>query len=197
MSGDDFGRLIYLVLLGAVIASWFFVQNRQSMGKTLQQAALWGLIFIGFVAAYGLWENIKSDHATQVSYQDENTEVITLVRQSDGHFYATLSISGTEIDFLVDTGATDVVLSQRDAEKLGINVNELQFLGTANTANGPVKTALVQLRDIEFEGLVTDALPAYVNQGELNTSLLGMAYLNQMASIEIIGNKMLLRAPTR
>lgn len=193
MTGDDFGRLIYLVLLATVIASWFFVQNRQSMGKTLQQAALWGLIFVGFVAAYGLWENIKSDHATQSSFQEGNGEVITLARQRDGHFHTTLTISGTDIEFLVDTGATDVVLSQSDAQRLGIDVDTLQFLGTANTANGVVKTARVQLSDIVFEGITTPSLTAYVNQGDLSISLLGMSYLNQMSSIEIAGNQMILR----
>lgn len=193
MNSDDIGRLIYLVLLGTVIASWFFVQNRQSMGKTLQQGALWGLIFVGFVAAYGLWENIKSDHASQSVVREGNSDAITLNRQSDGHFYATLSVSGTEVDFLVDTGATDVVLSQSDAQKLGIDINDLKFLGTASTANGPVKTARAQLSDIEFEGITTPSLTVYVNQGDLHTSLLGMTYLSQMASIEIVGNKMILR----
>ncbi|AML53125.1 retropepsin-like aspartic protease family protein [Falsihalocynthiibacter arcticus] len=193
MNGDDTGRLIYLVLLGTVIASWFFVQNRQSMGKTLQQGALWGLIFVGFVAAFGLWENIKSDHATQSSFQGGDGEIITLVRHRDGHFYAELTISNARLEFLVDTGATDIVLSQTDAQKLGIDVNDLQFFGTANTANGVVKTARVQLADIEFEGIKTPRIAAYVNQGDLNISLLGMSYLSQMSSIEIAGDKMILR----
>lgn len=192
MSGDDFGRLIYLVLLGAVVASWFFVQNRQSMGKTLQQIALWGLIFVGFVAAYGLWDNIQDDHAIQTSISNADAQQITLQRQGDGHFYATLSIAGAPIDFLVDTGATDVVLTPKDAAAIGIDINNLKYLGTASTANGTVKTAFISLEDIDFEGLKTDRLPAYVNSGELNISLLGMGYLDQMQRIEIVGNKMIL-----
>lgn len=192
MSGDDFGRLIYLVLLGAVVASWFFVQNRQSMGKTLQQAALWGLIFIGFVAAYGLWQNIQDDHAVQSSFSAEDAQHISLDRQSDGHFYATLNIGGTPIEFLIDTGATDIVLTPKDAASIGVDVSNLKYLGTANTANGTVKTAFISLEDIDFEGFKTDRLPAYVNSGELDISLLGMGYLDQMRRIEIVGDKMIL-----
>ncbi|WP_380051840.1 TIGR02281 family clan AA aspartic protease [Falsihalocynthiibacter sp. SS001] len=171
------------------MASWFFVQNRQSLGKTLQQALLWGLIFVGFVAAFGLWENIKDDHAAQISTGD----TIVLERQRDGHFYATLLIDGTPIEFLVDTGATDVVLSRSDAERLGIDLDELRFLGVANTANGQVKTARVQLNNLQFEGLETPTLAAYVNDGALDISLLGMGYLRQMDRIEIAGDKMIMQ----
>ena len=45
MDGDNLARLIYLVLLGSVIAGYFFAQNRNNLGKTAQQAAVWGLIF--------------------------------------------------------------------------------------------------------------------------------------------------------
>ena len=51
MSAMDYGNLAYLVLLGAVVVFWFVVQNRQSLNKTLQQGAVWGLIFLGVIAA--------------------------------------------------------------------------------------------------------------------------------------------------
>ncbi len=46
MSAMEYGNLAYLVLLGAAIVIWFFVQNRQSLNKTMQQGAVWGLIFL-------------------------------------------------------------------------------------------------------------------------------------------------------
>ncbi len=59
MDGTDLARLSYLVLLGAVIVFWFVVQNRQSMGKTLQQALIWALLFLGVIAGVGLWEDVR------------------------------------------------------------------------------------------------------------------------------------------
>jgi len=58
-------RLIYLILLLLMVAGWFFAQNRLNMNKTLQYAAIWGLIFVGFVAAIGLWEDISRTTANQ------------------------------------------------------------------------------------------------------------------------------------
>ncbi len=59
MSSLAFGNLAYLVLLGGVLVFWLFVQNRESLGKKAQAAAAWGLIFLGTIAAIGLWDDIR------------------------------------------------------------------------------------------------------------------------------------------
>ena len=57
----------------------------------------------------------------------------------------TLEINGTPVRFMVDTGASDIVLSRRDAERVGIDPAALGYLGRARTANGTVPTARVRL----------------------------------------------------
>ena len=59
MQDFDFARLTYLVILGSVLVVWFVAQNRASLGKLAQQALIWGLIFVGALAAVGLWEDIR------------------------------------------------------------------------------------------------------------------------------------------
>ena len=49
------------------------------------------------------------------------------------------------VRFMVDTGASDIVLSRRDAERVGIEPGSLSYLGRARTANGAVATAPVRL----------------------------------------------------
>ena len=72
MNGDDYGRLIYLGLLLVAVGSWVFVQNRQGIGKTLQQLAIWAFIFLGVIAGYGLWDDIRTTVSPQQSVlQDE------------------------------------------------------------------------------------------------------------------------------
>ncbi|MEO1140564.1 MAG: TIGR02281 family clan AA aspartic protease, partial [Pseudomonadota bacterium] len=60
MNGDDTARLLYLALLGGAVVVWFFAQNRNSLGKTAQQAVVWGLIFVGVIAGVGLWGDIRN-----------------------------------------------------------------------------------------------------------------------------------------
>ena len=176
-------RIIYLGLLLLALAGWFAAQNRPSIGKSLQMALVWGMIFLGSMAIYGLWQDITSSHKAQ-TIQDNGAIVVH--RAKDGHFYLTLKVNNIDLEFLIDTGASDIVLSQQDAIKIGIDPKSLVFLGRAKTANGTVPIAYVQLNKVQLEGHLDDYVKASVNSGIMNKSLLGMSYLNRYSRIEIL-----------
>ncbi len=189
MTEDQIGNLIYLSLLGGAIAGWYLVNQRTQLNKTLQYAALWALIFIGVVAAYGLWEDLQGTIRPQQSVFAEQG-LIELPRERDGHYYITLDINGAPVRFVVDTGASAMVLTKSDAARAGLHPEDLVFLGEAMTANGPVRTAPVRLDEVALGPVVDRNLRAYVNEGEMDTSLLGMEYLNRFNRLEISGGKM-------
>lgn len=191
MSADDTGQLIYLVLLGAVIGSYFFVSGRKQLGETARAASLWVFIFIGVIVAYGLWNDVKDTVMPQQTVSIEQG-TIEVPRRPDGHFYMTLDVGGTPVEFVVDTGATDVVLSLADAGRLGFERDALFFDGQASTANGIVRTATVRLNDVSVSGIDEGTVRASVNEGDLETSLLGMSYLQRFGRIEIRGDRLLL-----
>jgi len=184
MGEYEIGRFIYLVILLVAVGSWVFVQNRQSIGKTLQMFAVWGFIFLGVIASYGLWEDIRQTVRPQQSVAVDAGRV-EVPRSPDGHYYLTLDVNGEAIEFLVDTGASQVVLNARDAERAGIDTDNLAYLGRARTANGEVRTASVWVDDISLGGITDRNVRVWVNQGELEQSLLGMGYLQRWSSIEI------------
>jgi aspartyl protease family protein len=186
MNGDDIGNLAYLGLLGAVLVGWFITQNRQSLGKLAQQAVAWGLIFLGVIAAIGLWGDIRQTIQPRQSVVRADNSV-DLPRAPDGHFYLTLMVNDVAIDFMVDTGASQVVLTQEDAEKVGLKVADLAFTGRATTANGQVRTAPVRLTQVSLGPISDRNVRAWVNEGELQQSLLGMSYLQRWSKIEITG----------
>jgi aspartyl protease family protein len=190
MNADQIANLAYLGLLAAAVGGWFIVQNRGNMGRMAQLAAIWGLIFLGVIAAYGLWSDIRQDIAPQQSVISDSR--IEIPRGRDGHYMLTLKVNGTPVDFVVDTGASDVVLSQRDAERVGLDPEGLSYLGTAQTANGTVRTAAVMLDSVTLGKIEDQNLRAVVNEGELDGSLLGMAYLNLYQRIEIEDGMMVL-----
>lgn len=190
MTGDDIGNLIYLVLLGAVVGGYFFTQSRRDLGKTAQQAAIWGLIFVGAIAVAGLWEDISNTVSPRQSVAVDGSVVVP--RGFDGHYHMDLQIDGTEVAFIVDTGASDMVLSQQDARRVGIDVEGLAWLGEAQTANGVVPIARVSLGEVRLGDIVDRGVSASVNGGEMDTSLLGMSYLQRFGRIEIAGDRLVL-----
>ncbi len=191
MSGDDFGQMIYLVLLGAAIAGYFLAENRQNLGKVAKQATVWGLLFLGVIAGYGLWDGIRDDVMPRQSVVAE-TGQIEVPRGFDGHYYLVLRLNGKPVEFVVDTGASDVVLTQQDARLVGIDPTTLAYTGRAYTANGEVRTAPTRIATVSLSGIEDRNLRAVVNQGDMDQSLLGMAYLSLFEKIEISSDKLIL-----
>jgi aspartyl protease family protein len=65
------------------------------------------------------------------------------------------------------------------------------YTGTASTANGIVRTARVTLDEVQLGPFTDEGFPAYVNDGQMDGSLLGMDYLRRYR-IQIEGNAMVL-----
>ena len=184
MEDLDYGRLLYLLLLLGVVGSWVFVQNRQSLSTTMQQIAIWAFIFLGVIAGYGLWDDIRQTVRPQQSVLGETGQV-TVPRAADGHYYLTVAVNGAPVNFLVDTGATAVVLTTDDARRAGFDPDTLAFVGRAQTANGEVRTAPVWVEELSLGTFQDRNFRVSVNGGEMDKSLLGMTYLQRWSSIEI------------
>lgn len=192
LDSDQIMRLVYLGVWGTVLIGYFLIARTQGIGQSLRQLLLWGLIFVGVAAGYGLWQDVSEQ--TQVTVTGEG--VIALRAGRDGHFHLALDVNGTPVQFIVDTGASELVLSQEDAARVGLDPKSLPYLGTARTANGTVRIARVTLNDVVLaaDGLnIRDRnVPAFVNEGQLDVSLLGMTYLRRYARIAIEGDVLLL-----
>ncbi|GGD98763.1 aspartyl protease family protein [Gemmobacter megaterium] len=190
MDGDDFARVAYLILLGSAVGGWLIVESRGRMGQMARQALAWLLIVVGLAAGYGLWTDFDLRSPQQAVLRQDGQ--IVVARAPDDHFYLTLDIGGTPVRFMVDTGATNIVLSDHDTDRLGIDRRGLAFLGTAQTANGVIRTARIPLRDIRLEGEPLGDMPAWVGDGPLGISLLGMDFLNRFQKVEMSRDRLVL-----
>ena len=189
MADFDNARLIYLIVLLVMIAGWFFMQTRDGLNKSLQHAAVWAMIFVGGAAAVGLWQDI-SRNPNQTLISDAGQIIVP--RSRDGHYYLNVQINGADVRFVVDTGATDMVLTKSDAERAGLDPDQLTYLGRANTANGEVRTAFVRLDAVQLGDVTDRNLVAVVNEGQMAQSLLGMGYLQRWGRLEIANNELIL-----
>jgi aspartyl protease family protein len=190
MDGETLARVGYLAIILVALGGWALVEFRQRMGQALRMAMAWGLIFVGVVAGYGLWTDIRQDVLPMQEVAQDGT--VEVPQAGDGHYYLTLVINGTPVPFMVDTGASGMVLAETDAARLGIDPASLMFLGEASTANGVVRTARVTLPTVELGPFRNVDFRAYVTEGELEQSLLGMDYLRQFR-MEFAGGKLILR----
>ncbi len=192
MESFEIADLIYLVLLLLLLlAGYGFARPLQNLGKKFGHASAWILIFVAVTAGYGIWSDIRNSHAPRQSVMAATGQVTT-PRHFDGHFYLTLRLNGVPIEFVVNTGATEVVLSEADARAVGINMDRLIYTGLAMTANGEVRTAPARVSLTELEGIEDRNLRVWVNEGEMDGSLLGMRYLRLFEKIEMTSDTLTL-----
>ncbi len=188
MDGDNTARLVYLGLLLASLGGWIMVEFRGRMGQAMRTGMAWVMIFVGTMAGYGLWGDIRNDIMPMQTTEGGH---VIIPRGGDGHYHPSLTIGGQTVSFMADTGASSVVLSPEDARSLGIDPSALTYLGQAMTANGMVRTATVTLNDVSFGPFHDDRIVAQVNEADMDGSLLGMDYLGRF-SVTMAEDQMIL-----
>jgi aspartyl protease family protein len=145
--------------------------------------------------------NETSDSPSSASASSEHTagqsnneldRSIELIRDRNGYFYADVQINGAPVHMVVDTGATVVALSRDDARMAGvatsIGMNDVVGQG----ADGDVKGEEVTLDRVALGDKTVERVPAIVLSSG-SQSLLGQSFLSKFASVQIEGDRMLLR----
>jgi aspartyl protease family protein len=167
--------------------------------------------YLGFLLVVGLGASLLTTAPNELAVKDPPLEVlqatpgpppaelqqtmgeaVTLDRHADGHFYADVQVNGTPVRMLVDTGASGLALSRADARRagLGISIGMPDVVGQG--AGGAVKGEYVTLDRVSLGGASASAVPAVVLDGG-GQSLLGQSFLGRFASVEIRGDRLVLR----
>jgi aspartyl protease family protein len=112
---------------------------------------------------------------------------------SNGHFHVEGRIDGRRMDFMVDTGASVIALTERDAAMLGIHPAEGEYSAMVRTANGVVRAAPIQLNMVEIDDImVRDVAAMVMPDGALSDNLLGLSFLSRLHRYEYSGGKLVL-----
>jgi aspartyl protease family protein len=113
-----------------------------------------------------------------------------LERSPDGHFYADAQVNGAPVRFMIDTGATIVALTRDDAQRAGIQFGSDRAL--VRGVGGPVEVIPVTIDRLAIGSLAATQVDAAVAD-DLGVSLLGQSFLSRVGSVEIRGDRMVLR----
>jgi aspartyl protease family protein len=118
---------------------------------------------------------------------------LTLDADRQGHFKTEARIDGRYVDFLVDTGASMVVLRETDAARSGIRPRPSDYTAIVSTANGKIKAAPAKLDRIEIGGITVYDVPALVLPDEvLGQNLLGVSFLSRLKRYEYANGRLVL-----
>ena len=117
----------------------------------------------------------------------------TIARDARGHFQVDASLNGRRIDFIVDTGASVVVVRETDAARLGIHPLPRDYTATVATANGNIQAARAQFNSVEVGGIrIFDVAGLVLPDEALSQNLLGLSFLSRLRRFEYANDKMVL-----
>lgn len=114
-------------------------------------------------------------------------------REPDGHYWTRADVDGTAVKFMVDTGASTVAITFRDAQRIGLKPEELDFKWEIRTAGGIVYGAAVTLDRIRIGQVEVENVEGMVLREGLDQSLLGMTFLGELYSYEFRKSQLLIR----
>jgi aspartyl protease family protein len=200
-------RVLIGVLWLALVGGSFIARARLGpMGQLLRYAATWVLIGLGLLTVYafraelfGWKDRVVAELVPQrgtVQRSDPAAPYgnsISFRSREGGHYVVEAHINGTPIRFMVDTGASDVVLTPSDARRIGFNPNTLNYTRQYHTANGIVAGAPVVLDTVRVGPIELDRVRASVNRAEMGASLLGMSFLSRLSGYEVSNGVLTLR----
>ena len=154
------------------------------------------LVIGGFAARYFDKAIVKPPVAAAAPTDYPSTasgRSLTLETGADGHYPVEARIEGRRIDFIVDTGASLVILRESDAAQIGIRPMRSDYTATVSTANGQIKAAQATLDRVEIGGITLENVQALVLPDEaLWKNLLGMSFLSRLKRYEVANGRMVL-----
>lgn len=188
---DDSIRLVYggllLLFLGGAFALHWRRRPLLILGQMLAWAGIGAVIVLGYsfrfeFARLGdrLMGEILPDRGVS-----SGPDTVSFRAGRNGHFVVTGLVDDKPVKFLVDTGASLVVLSPDDAARVGIDLRRLNFSMRFATANGVGLGAMVRLRAVTVGPITVRDVRAAVNQAPMRESLLGNSFLERLSGYDV------------
>jgi aspartyl protease family protein len=198
-SGGDWAWLAWGIGLVVLVSVNLLGPGRINWGQKARHLSIWagivGVLVLG--VAYqdellGVGQRIRSEFSSSYPVANGAQELV-VSRDQDGGFYLMGQVNGQVVRFLVDTGASETVLSPADAKRIGVDTSALRFDLPAETANGVGYGASFIADSLAVGTIRFTSVPMLVNQAPMSSSLLGMSFLKRLESFKVSGRKLYLK----
>ena len=151
------------------------IDKKQHLAEVSIHGEAATLRLIGMPSSFGS----KQPPIPGATNTDAATGIVTIPIAGDGHFYTDGTVNGQGVKFMIDTGASNVVLGEADAKRLGIPYLDQGRPTQMSTANGSVTAYRITLNSVEIGGITASDVDAVVGSN-LPYILLGNSFLSRV-----------------
>ena len=202
LANDDFADAAYMSIFGVVVAAGL-LGSGIPLNHMMRNIAIWAVIILGLVTVYQ-YQYELTNIANRVTAglipgnaisgnNADGAETVSIGQSANGHFEVNALVNDQRVNFMVDTGASTIVLTQADAEKVGIDISSLSYTNPVSTANGRTMAASVRLQEVKIGNITRQNIRALVSQeGQLSGSLLGMSFMNSLSAYTVQRDQLIL-----
>jgi aspartyl protease family protein len=199
--GMDWAEALRLFGVLAVVSSGLASVRRFNFSGTVRVVAGWLGIFLVAVTAYALRDDVarvalKVRTALIPGYAVAQSPRSLVIGRGEGETFNVVGqVNGAPVRFVVDTGSTEIVLSQADAQRAGLRPAEMTYSRPSQTANGVGYGAMTTVDSLAVGPIRMTDVPVSINKAPMSVSLLGMPFLKRLDSFEVRGDQLFLRGP--
>lgn len=177
----DMLRYVSFTLVVACVAAWYGPQALKTPADHRKIEAAKN--------KSGGGASVKRTAARAQPMQTSRGRKVELRKGRGGHYRADVRVNGRKFKMMVDTGASLIALTAKDAKRMGVYPSPDKFVYQTRTANGLARIALVTLKNVRIGGIRVQNVKASVHRGKgLDTNLLGMSFLNQLRKFNFQGD---------
>lgn len=204
MTTHDFSRIAVLVAVLIFVGAGVFTRAMRP-AEILHSLAFWFMTILVLVGLYAFRDELAVVGGRVLGALAPGTPLVgrltgeadqstvVVMRAGNGHFGVRAEVEGRPMTLTVDTGASYVTLTERDAAVIGVDIDALSFSLPVRTANGTIRAASINVDQLAIGPIERRNVPALVAPGRaLDQSLLGLSFLNTLNGYTIHGDRLIL-----
>ncbi len=197
LTQEQTGQIIPLLLILILVAGGAF-SRRLKLSEMITNIFLWASIFAIIIIGYSYRNEITSlanrvmgEFAPQSANISNDGNSVMFTRSITGSFKLNVIIDNVKLKMIFDTGASAIVLNHDDAKSIGIDVDNLRYNIRVQTANGISQASSMTINNIRIGNIERSNIKAFIaKENALETSLLGMSFLQTLSGYSVIGDKL-------
>ncbi|RZI47533.1 TIGR02281 family clan AA aspartic protease [Rickettsiales endosymbiont of Peranema trichophorum] len=202
----DLPQLIYYILLVVLLLSAFIRYRYYRSLAVWTSIGVWSVIIL-FISGVYVYRDVAINLKNHIlanlvpGYIVTEPNKMTVAAAKDGHFYVYVTMGNKNVKevttkFMIDTGASSVVIPLELAKDIGIDIDALQFVYATSTANGQTMAARSMVKKIQVGEFMMRDFPVLIIHSELQIPLLGLDFLQTLKSYKFEDDRMVMELPT-
>jgi aspartyl protease family protein len=195
----DWAGVVRAAGMVVLVSAGMFRAGRVFRPQHLKFAAAWAGIIAALALGFAYRSELKGvGQHLQLAFSAGDPVVTTdqelvVPQDEDGSYVLVGRVNGQRVRFVVDTGASDTVLSPDDARRIGVDMEGLRYVVESETANGRGYGAPYVAHRLEVGPLALSEFKLTVNRAPMSASLLGMSFLSRLESFQFADHRLILR----